>query len=75
MVFILVTKVTKEKLHSTRQRWNPKVVEVVPVYINESEFKGRLAELGKLLYDEFCQRLNSQSPSLGMIPKRTGTDE
>lgn len=70
-----MTIVTQGKLHSIRQRWNPKVVELVSKVITDREFEERLAEIGKLLYDELCQRPNSQSPSLGMILKRTGTDE
>lgn len=70
-----MTNVTTEKLHSTRQRWNPKVIELVAKVTADREFEERLAELGKLLYDEFSQRLKSQSPDLGMILKRTGTDE
>ena len=70
-----MTDVTTEKLHSTRKRWNPKVIELVAQVTNDREFEERLAELGKPLYDELSQRLKSQSPSLGMILQRTGTDE
>ena len=64
------------------KRWNPETLEHLKVPIDEVLYKDRLAEVGRILYDAFCQHLQkSQNLSLGMIPevqniepKRTGTD-
>ena len=77
-----MTKVTSVKLNPSKpKRWNPETIEINFKTISDADFELRLYELGKLLYDEFCQRPKSQDPSLGMIQevhdielKRTGTD-
>lgn len=62
-----MTKVAKEKLHSTHKRWDAKSVEFVIVIKEKNEYEARLAELAKILYDEFCQRPKSLHHDLGLI--------
>lgn len=70
-----MTNVTAEKLKAPSKRWCPKVIELVPCIVTDREFEGRLAELGKLLYDGLCQRPKSLSHDLGMILEQRTTDE
>lgn len=66
-----------------QKRWNPENVELKLVIVTVEEYEQRLAELGKVFYDHFGQRLKlSEVQSLGMIQevqeielKRTGTDD
>jgi hypothetical protein len=70
-----VTLVTHEKLKTSSKRWCPKVVEKYFIEVTETEFSERLADVGKILYDEFCQRPKSQSPDPGMILEQRTTNE
>lgn len=65
-----------------QERWNSEVVEMKQVIVTDEEYEQRLAEIVKILYDEFSQRPKlSQNLDLGMIQQvqefeleRTGTD-
>ena len=70
-----MTLVTHEKLKTSSKRWCPKVVEKYFIEVTETEFSERLADVGKILYDEFCQRPKSQSPDPGMILEQRTTNE
>ena len=62
-----MTEVTTKKLRSTHQRWNCKSVEFVTVIKEKVEYEARLAEIAKILYDEFCQRPKILNHDLGQI--------
>jgi hypothetical protein len=62
-----VTKVTQEKLKSTRYKWNCKSVEKIFCGIEKDQYDARIAELTKILYDDFCQRPKSFNHDLGII--------
>jgi hypothetical protein len=70
-----VTLVTHEKLIPSKKRWSPEVIEFIPFTISDRDFEERLADVAKILYDDFCQRPKSQDSNLGMILTRTSTDE
>ncbi len=62
-----MTRVTQEKLKSTRHKWNCKVVEKIFCGIEKDQYDARIAELAKILYDDFCQRPKSFHHDLGII--------
>jgi hypothetical protein len=70
-----VTLVTHGKLQSSSKRWCPKVVEICFIEASDAELSERLADVGKILYNELCQRPKSQSPDPGMILELRTTNE
>ncbi len=62
-----MTLVTHEKLKTPSKRWCPKVIKICFIEVSDAELSERLADVGKILYDEFCQRPKSQIPDPGMI--------
>lgn len=62
-----MTKVTKKKLTSTRQKWNCKSIEYIVIEVRKDEYEARLYELAQILYSELCQRPKSQDHELGII--------
>jgi hypothetical protein len=70
-----VTLVTHEKLQSSSKRWSPKVIEFCFIEVSDAELSERLADVGKILYDELSQRPKSLSPDPGMILEQRTTNE
>ncbi len=70
-----MTLVTHEKLKTSSKRWCPKVVEKYFIEVTETEFSERLAGVGKILYNEFCQRPKSLPIDPGMILEQRTTNE
>lgn len=70
-----MTKVTSEKLKASSKRWCPKVIEFCFIEVSEVELSERLADVGKILYDELCQRPKSLSSDPGMILEQRTTNE
>ena len=70
-----MTKVTKEKLKTTKHKWNCQSVEKIFYSIEKNEFDARIAELAIILYNEFCQRPKYLNPDLGIIQPRIDTHE
>ena len=62
-----MTKVTQEKLKSTRHKWNCQSVEKIFCGIEKDEYDARIAELAKILYDDFCQRPKYLNPNHDII--------
>ena len=70
-----MTNVTTGKLLSSKKRWSPEVIELIPFTLSERDYEERLADVAKIIYDELRQRQQSLDPNLGMILTRTSTDE
>lgn len=70
-----MTLVTHEKLQSSSRRWSPKVIEICFIEVSDAELSERLADVGKILYDEFCQRPKSLPIDPGMILEQRTTNE
>ncbi len=70
-----MTLVAHEKLQSSSKRWSPKVIEICFIEVSDAELSERLADVGKILYDEFCQRPKSLPTDHGMILEQRTTNE
>ncbi len=42
-----------------RKKWSVQKIDVMPKVIRDSEFSEILADLGRLIYDEFCSQPDS----------------
>ena len=63
-----------------RVKWEPKFSEAIPEAISEREYRQRLAEIGKILYNYFRQLETNEALSIEPDSeataenRRTGTD-
>ena len=70
-----MTLVTHEKLQTPSKRWCPKVIEFCFIEVSDAELSERLADVGKILYDELSQRPKSLPIDPGMILEQRTTNE
>lgn len=70
-----MTLVTHEKLKASSKRWCPKVISFSFIEVSDAVFGERLADVGRILYDEFCQRPKSLPTDPGMILEQRTTNE
>lgn len=61
----------KGQLVVKRSKWCVQKTKVIPKVIRDSEFSEILADLGRLIYDDFCSLPDSKKsidPSIASIP-------